>query len=265
MLVQNFLPIEPNHIDLWFINPNDYKNNPMTNEFFSILDENEVERVGKFLMEDSRHDSLITRAFVRTLLSYYTDGAAYVAPSDWQFKKGHKGKPEIVCPPLPLKFNLSHTDGLIVCAVALRVDLGVDVEFIHRKTRFLNIAKHKFAPTEIANLESTPERYQRSRFFDYWTLKESYIKAIGLGLSVPLDDFYFDIKDYEDIDIHFTGSLNDKTENWQSWLTDASDQHRLALSIHCSKSRVWQRRIFKNYPLEGFKPLQLPLLLADDN
>lgn len=89
-----------------------------------------------------------------------------------------------------LRFNLSHTEGLVVLAVA-ETDVGVDVEWLDRPGRTVELADRYFAPSEVASLKALPEVIQRDRFFDLWTLKESYIKARGLGLAMPLAKFAF--------------------------------------------------------------------------
>ena len=71
-----------------------------------------VKKQQRYKFAKDRHDALITRAFIRDLLSYYAD----VLPQDWRFEKGEKDKPEIVNPPIPLRFNISHTKNLIICA-----------------------------------------------------------------------------------------------------------------------------------------------------
>ena len=91
-----------------------------------------------------------------------------------------------------LRFNLSHTDGLVVCLVAVEREIGVDVEHTARAGSVgIEIAERFSSPSEVAELRSLPFADQRSRFFDYWTLKEAYIKARGLGLHLPLDQFSF--------------------------------------------------------------------------
>jgi 4'-phosphopantetheinyl transferase len=224
-------PITENIIHLWQVKPDDISDPALLVEFDKLMNPVEREKQQRYRFAEDRHDALITRAFVRTVLSKYTTGESYVAPQDWQFVKGDKGKPEIANPPLPLRFNISHTQGLIVCAVALNVDLGVDVEYVKRKSSTTKIAQYKFSALEVAELKSQPLDNQRKRFFDYWTLKESYIKAVGGGLSIPLDEFSFNIVDDDNITICFDEKRNDDASQWQSWLMVGSDDHRIALSI----------------------------------
>lgn len=89
-----------------------------------------------------------------------------------------------------LRFNLSHTEGLVVLAVA-ETEVGVDVEWLDRPGRTVELADRYFAPAETAVLRALPTDQQRDRFFDLWTLKESFIKARGLGLAIPLASFAF--------------------------------------------------------------------------
>jgi 4'-phosphopantetheinyl transferase len=130
----------------------------------------------RFYFEKGRHEYLVTRALVRTVLSKYVT----VDPSTWRFEKNEYGKPAIVYPQglPPLTFNLSNTTGLIACLVAFGRDVGVDVEDMTRPGETVEIAEQFFSPTEVAALRALPASAQRYRFFEYWTLKEAYIIAI---------------------------------------------------------------------------------------
>ncbi len=214
---------------------------------------------------------MITRAFVRDLLSYYAE----VAPQDWQFEKGNKDKPELINCPLPLRFNISHTKNLIICAVTLEDDIGCDVENTGRNNNVLAIAERYFSSTEINELFALPEAQQRNRFFDYWTLKESYIKAWGLGLAIPLADFSFSIKDTkhnhndlftikQDINLSFAEHRVDEPHIWRSWLVypteaiDEKQEHRIAVSLRTTTDNQktdYQLRFFNTLPLLGYQEL----------
>jgi 4'-phosphopantetheinyl transferase len=199
---------------------------------------------------------------VRSLLSCYTAGEHYVHPRDWAFIKGDKGKPELLNSPLPLRFNLSHTQGLICCAVTLSVDVGVDVESVNRRVAHLNVADYKFSESEVAELKSHPQASQKQRFFDYWTLKESYIKAVGGGLSIPLDQFSFHIADDSNISMSFDSRLCDEPELWQNWLIHGSNEHRIALSVKDPQQIKRQVRCFQTIPMQDYWPVTLPLNLT---
>ena len=202
--------------------------------FRALLSPAERERNARFVFARHRHADLLTRALVRTTLSRYHPS---VAPADWQFESGPFGRPEIVAPqPEPdppfVTFNLAHTDGAIVCAVSAGHEIGVDVEDTTRVgLSGIEIADRYFSPAEAAELRALPRTAQVSRFFDYWTLKESYIKARGLGLQLPLDGFTFAVAAGQPIRIAFAPSVPDDPASWQFEQWSLTDRHRLALAI----------------------------------
>jgi 4'-phosphopantetheinyl transferase len=153
----------------------------------ALLSPDEMERHDRLMREDDRLRFIVAHALARSALSSYAD----VAPKEWRFAAGEHGKPEISAPAgTALRFNISHAAGLCACAVAIGHDVGVDVESIHRRARKEEIAKRFFTEEEAAALEEQPEL-----FFDYWTLKEAYIKAHGRGLAMGLESFCFDISE----------------------------------------------------------------------
>lgn len=250
-----------NEIHLWILNPVTIREPLLLARYQQLITTEESERVQRYRFEKHRHDALITRAFVRDTLSHYCQRK----PEDWRFEKGEKDKPEIIDPPLPLRFNLSHTEGMIVCAVCLDHDLGVDVEYIERNTDTLAIADRYFSPSEVQELFSLgDDKSKRSRFFDYWTLKESYIKAWGLGLAIPLDHFSFHIGHSDDkvtnhnIHLSFAAQRNDRPEDWQSWLFYPNKNHRMALSIRDGE-QSYQLKLFRSTPLLNYQEITLPL------
>ncbi len=194
----------------------------------SLLSNDERQRMEKFAFDHLKHEFLITRALCRTVLSYYGDRE----PAAWRFEANEYGRPEISNDELatPLRFNLSNTQSLIACIVALDVDVGVDVEDTARPGQTVEIADEFFSPREVAELRSTPIARQRERFFEYWTLKESYIKGRGMGLAIPLDEFSFDLRS-QNVRIEFTSAIKDDGERWQFELFRPSDRHILAAGI----------------------------------
>jgi len=259
------LNIEKNEIHLWQISPNNITQPDLLNRYKDLLTDDETKKQQRYKFKQDRHDALITRAFIRDLLSYYAD----IPPRDWRFDKGEKDKPEIVNPPLPLRFNISHTKGLIICAVTLEDDIGCDVENTTRSNDVLAIADRYFSINETKALFSLPQEQQRNRFFDYWTLKESYIKAWGLGLAIPLKDFSFTIKQAEKnatknatnsrISLDFAKHRVDDPQIWRSWLFYPNEKYRIALSIRATKNNQktdYKLRFFQSMPLIGFDELE---------
>ena len=190
-----------------------------------LLSPEERERQARPTIEKRRREVLLTRALVRSVLSSYT-GAD---PLSWRFDVGERGRPFVEG--LPFDFNISHTEGLIVCLVGeAGATPGVDVEFMSRRGQLDEVAEHFFAPRECADLRMTAEAGKRRRFFTYWTLKEAYIKARGLGLALPLDAFWFDLAG-ERPKIIFDRRIEDEPAAWSFETMSLSDDHFCAVAL----------------------------------
>ena len=234
-------------VHLWYVMPERISDETQLAAFRDLLSDSERARNARYVFAQGRHDDLIARALVRTSLSRYHPT---VDPRAWQFEAGPFGRPEIVGPPCTpgLSFNLSHTSGLIVCLVAVEREIGVDVEDTSRiSLSEIDIADRYFSPSEVAELRSLPAEAQSDRFFDYWTLKEAYIKARGLGLQLPLDQFSLRLDDGRPIRISFGPEIADDPASWQLELRSLTPRHRLAMAIRRRQEpdlmvRVWPAR-----------------------
>jgi 4'-phosphopantetheinyl transferase len=223
------LEIRPGEAHLWYVFQDEIRDPALLAAYHGLMTPEEAERQARFMFPKGRHEHLVTRALVRTVLSRY----APVDPRAWTFVKGERGRPEIAGPAgvPPLRFNLSHTDGLIACLVALDRVVGVDVEDTLRPSSTVEIADRFFSPHEVRALRAQPPERQRARFFEYWTLKESYIKARGMGLALPLDQFSFHLDEGPRVRISFDPRLEDDPESWQFALYRPSDRHMMAAAI----------------------------------
>jgi 4'-phosphopantetheinyl transferase len=198
----------------------------------SLLSPEERTRERRHLRAGDRERFVIARALVRLQLSRFCPRP----PRDWRFETTAHGRPEIAeaCRPSPpLRFNVSHTAGVVVCAVTSDRAIGVDVERIDR-SRTGDVAARFFAPAEVAALQTLAPEQRAREFFDYWTLKEAYIKARGLGLALPLEHFAFSLSPAAPPAIAFDGEIADDPGAWQfvqAWPTPA---HRLALAVRRS-------------------------------
>jgi 4'-phosphopantetheinyl transferase len=191
----------------------------------ALLSPDEKARRDRFLQAKDRHQHLIARALVRRTLSQYAD----VPPEAWTFTPNRYGRPEISGPvETLLRFNLSHTRGLVVCAVAWDREIGVDVENVERHGDYVHLAQRFFAPSEAAHVASLPAEQQKDVFFDYWTLKESYIKARGMGLALPLAEFAIRLVD--PVTISFCGTIRDDPSTWLFRRLQFSERHKAALA-----------------------------------
>ncbi len=150
---------------------------------WSYLSADERERARRFHFEIDHDRYCQGRSQLRTILGYY----AQRAPNLIAFRYGTQDKPALV-DPFGLHFNLAHSGNLAVLAVA-RFALGVDVELPRPGFADDEIAERFFAPREVAELRRLAPEQQEAAFFRCWTRKEAYLKALGGGLSIPLDDF----------------------------------------------------------------------------
>lgn len=170
-----------------------------------------------FRFAEDRKRYLVTRAMVRSLLSRY----ARVKPADWQFATNVHGRPfisNVHDGPSGLSFNVSHTNGLIAVALSCGRELGVDVERVQPlRGCAMDIAQRFFSPSEVDELAKVPSERQLDRFFEHWTFKESYIKARGLGMAIPLDQFGFDYPDRRTVRIAMKPELGDVVDRWSFW------------------------------------------------
>ncbi|HLG55480.1 MAG TPA: 4'-phosphopantetheinyl transferase superfamily protein [Vicinamibacterales bacterium] len=159
------------------------------------LSHDELARCDRFHFPRDRYDFANAHDLLRRTLSRYH----ITPPHAWRFEVGPYGKP-FLSPTLlgedsdaPLMFNLSHTLGLAACVVTRGAMVGVDLERGEHLWDALALASRFFSPLEVAGLHACGEDDRTHRFLQLWTLKESFIKAIGTGLSQPLESFSFEL------------------------------------------------------------------------
>ena len=153
--------------------------------FSEVLSPDEQRRADAFRFERHRSRFIIGRALLRSILGWYLGqpGKRVV------FKYGAKGKPALDHSGRTLHFNLAHSEGRVVYAVSEACELGVDIELVRHLPESESIARNFFSPEECAELFSLPPDKLTEGFFNCWTRKEAYLKAIGDGLMVPLNSF----------------------------------------------------------------------------
>ncbi len=239
---------------LWLTRVASDKDPSVLSSWWDVLSQEEKERHGTFFLEDARLQYLTAWALARTSLSRYAD----IEPQDWRFQRGKHGRPEIIPPggvaaygedeasaaattppaaSMPaaavprLRFNLSHSGGLVACLVTLGVDVGVDVESTQRDLDMVRLADRFFSPEEASVVRALTGPEQRERFFAYWTLKEAYLKACGRGLSIPLRQVSFRFAQDATIGVHFDTTLEDRAGDWQFEVLRPLRNHLLAAAI----------------------------------
>lgn len=165
----------------------DCRNAGDTADLLSLLSPEEYRRYEKFVF--ARDKALFTQAHAlkRLTLASYTG----TGPKELSFDQNAQGKPFL----RPRRgsaapgFNLSHTHGMVVLAVAYESDIGVDVENVQRTGRWDDLVQTVFTVEEQAGIWACPPDERPRKFYELWTFKEAYVKARGLGLSLPLQEF----------------------------------------------------------------------------
>lgn len=224
-------------VDVWTVRQDAPAVRERLRAYESVLSEDEQQRAARFAQDDDRARFVIGRALARTMLSRH----AAVPPHQWRIDVDKRGRPELGARPAgapDLRFNLSHTPGLIACAVTVGREVGVDVEYVRRRLMHDNIPERFFSSREVADLRKLPLDDQPVVFYDYWTLKEAYIKARGLGLALPLGQFTFLRRGQRPPAIEFAPELHDDPSTWQFaqfWPTPA---HRMAVAVRRSGADV---------------------------
>jgi len=150
-----------------------------------VLSEEEKHRASRFRSQSLQSDFIVARGTLRLLLGAYLR----LNPAQLIFEYSAHGKPSLTAPHHWLDFNLSHTDGLVVYALAMNRRVGVDVEKLRSDFDTDKLARRFFSTAEQATLESLPPADRHQAFYLCWSRKEAYIKARGEGLSHPLHRF----------------------------------------------------------------------------
>ena len=160
---------------------------PCLTRLSRTLSHDEQAKASCFHRPRDRCRFIIGRGLLRAILARYLD----VEPSQLQFCYGVHGKPYLIPPAHGgwIRFNLSHSQGLALYATGRRREVGIDLEYVQPDFPAEQIAVQFLAPQEVATLRTLPTERHVETFFACWSRKEAYLKALGGGLTLPLDEF----------------------------------------------------------------------------
>jgi len=158
-----------------------------------VLDEPERQRAMKLMYDSDRRRFRAAHCFMRFVLGRYLS----CSPKELRFTYGTQGKPRLIETDTDLRFNLSHSGGRAILAMARGREVGVDIE-LHRSIEVINLARRFFAAAEFAALLALKRSDQIAAFYRCWTRKEAFLKALGCGLASPLDAFEVDLSSIGD-------------------------------------------------------------------
>jgi 4'-phosphopantetheinyl transferase len=178
----NHPSLEPHEVHIWRISL--LASQAQLEQLRMLLSDDELERADRFRFERHRRRFITGRAVVRILLGRYTNRP----PEALVFSYNSQGKPSLKDVG-SLEFNFTNSSDLALLCVARQTQLGIDLEHLGRHADYAGIVNRFFAEREVEELFSLPESRRHAAFLTGWTRKEAYIKALGTGLSLPLDRF----------------------------------------------------------------------------
>jgi 4'-phosphopantetheinyl transferase len=215
-------------VDIWTLAPDQARETGRLNSLQSILSADERSRHRRFRCADAAHQYLLAHGMLRTVLSRYAD----VPPAGWQFAYGEHGRPEIANPPyMALRFNLTHTAGLIACVIARNRACGIDAEHCIARRHLLSIARRMFSAQECAALERAGDDARLEGFYTGWTLREAYVKARGIGISFPTRKLNFTVRGENDISLSQAPDIDGSGDDWYFRLVKPTAEHLMAVAV----------------------------------
>ncbi len=209
-------------------------------ELERCLSPDELARAKRFVARSVRDRYTTARAVLRNILAQYVSET----PADLHFSYTEYGKPDLVRPATSLRFNVSHSHDLAVYALTAGQPLGVDVEYLHRRAIVdrLKIAHRFFSDREYNALASLPSYRRDHAFLACWTRKEAFVKAIGQGLSCPLDQFDVTVDPNEPAELLATHWDVSDAQRWSMASFDPGPGYIGALAVKTRDVRLsfWQ-------------------------
>jgi 4'-phosphopantetheinyl transferase len=246
------MTLSAREIHVWLAFDEEFPQGKLLEELSRLLEPEEREMAARMRAPNLPRQHVVTRALHRLVMSHY---APMVAAADWRFVAPGHGKPRL-SPAFAhhgLHFNIAHTSRLIAVAIARHPVLGVDVETIDRRAP-LAVAPRYFTEDEARALADLPAAEQPLRFFSLWTLKESWLKATGAGLSGGLGNVSFEFAEHSRAR-NFWLRSGDEAE-WCFWQAWPSSEHLLALAVRTGEA-IERVRLFRWLPARGFAGIEL--------
>jgi 4'-phosphopantetheinyl transferase len=196
----------------------------------------EEQRASRFRSIELRERWMAARGALRHILASY----AQSEPGTLVFREGPHGKPVLTCAAEDIPFNLSHTGGLALVAVAGIGRVGIDAEIVRSEIEVEDLSRRFFAPAEAAQILALSPDARVAAFLNCWTRKEAFVKALGGGLSVPLDSFQVSVRSDEPARLLWVDG--EESDRWSMW--DVSEPGVAAALVLEGHDQVVQRMNF---------------------
>ena len=253
--------LQDSDVHVWLGFPPAFHDTALSDAYSRLLSPEERQRHARFRFPGDQWSFLFAHALLRSVLSR----SVPVDPGALHFSTGAHGRPEIAAAPAsiePLSFNASHTQGLAVVAVTRAAPVGVDAEERRARLAPTELASSHFAPQETLDLHAVPEARRSDRFYEYWTLKEAYVKARGLGLTAALDQFSFQFEGERSVRLAVEPALRDAAESWKLWQFRPSADHVVAVCARRAPPERQRLVCRRCVPLAGDEPFE-PIALRE--
>jgi 4'-phosphopantetheinyl transferase len=194
-----------------------------------LLSSGETERAARLRIDRDRRQFVARRGLLRVILGRYAGSA----PEDLSFQYGEYGKPSLEAGTADpsLSFNLSYSHGVALYAIARAREVGVDIERVREEMRHTELAERYFSAGERAELRTLPAGSVPRGFFNGWTRKESYVKALGTGLVTRLDRFSVSLTPGEPARVLAPHAADAGVESWTLMSLDTMPGCAAALTI----------------------------------
>lgn len=225
------LSFSKNYVYVWAIDLE--QTNEATLKLRDLLSSDELSRADRFYFEHDRRYFTVARAALRTLLG----NCLGQDPRTIHFSYAKNGKPFLEN--TSLRFNLSHSKNLALCAITYERELGVDIEYLRIMNDGDQIASRFFSPRESAIFCSLPEEEKQIAFFRCWTRKEAYIKAIGDGLYYGLDNFDVTFRPNEEVKLLKVLSDPKEASRWSLVELAPADNFIGAVIVEVGEDSEW--------------------------
>lgn len=185
------MPLGQNTIDIYYTDTN--RNRHLQCLMLQMLSEEELNVYHRYGVENKKVEYLVGRYLTKNICGYYLNKK----PQDIIIKKDRHGKPYLA--ETSIKFNISHSYGIVACAVTIGAEIGIDIEKIGDD--IIGIVKRFFAPNEVDYIFNSDlsSKIKNHEAYKLWTMKEAYMKAVGKGLSIQLDSFDL----FDELDMFF--------------------------------------------------------------
>jgi 4'-phosphopantetheinyl transferase len=224
--------LEADEVHVWTVDLDSY----VPESLSSVLSKEEVERATRFHFSKDRHHFIVARGLLRELSAAYLKTRA----NELEFQYGPQGKPTLVVP-APFNFNLAHSHGRAAYAFSANRELGIDLELVRADFGGVDLAQRFFSAREIETLLKVPARLASVAFFNCWTRKEAYIKAIGEGLSMPLNLFDVSLSPGEPAALLRNRRNEDEVSRWSMQSLTAPEGYVAALVV---EGNDWKLKTF---------------------